>query len=211
MKKKSEYVVTTKKLIEMLQEADPEGNGIIDIPIYTVNKEDLYYDGYPQMLVLDEEKKPYWHVNKTILTDKYERFKEYGVTYKVTVQMIEDEDLVYDDYPVEIDYKDEDRQIRATKRLCKCEDELIKINVSIHNRILKDVKKKLEDGWKAVTDVPKYKGVMMWIKGSKQSSMNFGNQDIVTKYGMFDKVPVYNGKKLKYTEFVIKDQFKYEG
>ena len=55
----------TKDLIAELQRIDPTGEGEVCVDnrdIYSVSREPAYWDGRLQRLILDESKKPYWHI-----------------------------------------------------------------------------------------------------------------------------------------------------
>ena len=90
------YALTTADLIDILLENDPEGKALVTVGgagIYTAENIPLYYDGYPSLLLLDEDKKPYYHIHKLIKTDKFKRFEEYGVDRELRIRTFGRDDL----------------------------------------------------------------------------------------------------------------------
>jgi hypothetical protein len=55
----------SKELIKLLQKADPTGETEVfvdNIDIYSVYKEEMYWDGKPQLLIRDNSKLPYYNI-----------------------------------------------------------------------------------------------------------------------------------------------------
>lgn len=55
----------TKELIRQLQEIDPEGEAEVVVgrsDIYFLEKEAIFYDGLPTILIRDEKKRPNWDI-----------------------------------------------------------------------------------------------------------------------------------------------------
>lgn len=89
----------TKKLIELLNEADPSGEEEVcvgNIDIHFVSKDPAYYDGCLQVLVRDPLREPYYNITGAKIN---------GTGSKIQIHILEIESAIYDnpELPVEVD------------------------------------------------------------------------------------------------------------
>ena len=73
----------SKELIKQLQELDPLGEIEVCVgneDIYFAERLPAYYDGRLQVLILDEKKKPYYHIDGLKITGKGDKIKLHTVS-----------------------------------------------------------------------------------------------------------------------------------
>jgi len=89
----------TKKLIEKLQELDPEGEMdccVGNTDIFTIGIEPSYYDGCKQILIRDEDN-PYYNVIGAKITSK---------GYKLCIDFLSVKDALWENSELPIEYDD---------------------------------------------------------------------------------------------------------
>jgi hypothetical protein len=92
--------MTTKELIQRLQEEDPEGNTEVVVggePIHWIENLPAYYDGRCGSLILDHSKDPYYNIVGY-------RVRESG--RKVRLGTVDLEDVLYDNPNATVDLSD---------------------------------------------------------------------------------------------------------
>jgi len=87
----------TKKLIELLNEADPSGEEEVcvgNIDILFVSKDPAYYDGCLQVLIRDPLQEPYYNITGAKIT---------GVGSKIQIHTLDIESAIYNASDLSVD------------------------------------------------------------------------------------------------------------
>lgn len=87
----------TKKLIELLNEADPSGEEEVcveNIDIHFVAKEPAYYDGCQQILIRDASLEPYYNIIGAKIN---------GTGSKIQIHTLDIESAIYNDPDLSVD------------------------------------------------------------------------------------------------------------
>ena len=178
----------TKKLIELLQKADPEGTGEVCIPtqegnvdIFNLEWKEGYWDGPYQVLIRDWDN-PYYNVVGAELRSD-------GNKLCIKTISIEDALLSDPDLPVKI----VDIAVHKTlqDRVSRWRDETKEIHKKQDNRCLVEVLNQVKTGKKIIQNKKDKIGlynVMYYLFDNKKDQLNQGSCGAVLKSGFFKPV-----------------------
>jgi hypothetical protein len=91
--------MNTRQLIAALHEADPSGEAPVVVDnaeVYVVEHIQAYWDGRAQLHIVDESKKPYWHIVGMRVTSKGSKVRLTTVSVEDFIDNFPDGEVVID-------------------------------------------------------------------------------------------------------------------